>query len=44
MPATLPAEEEHILRCLGASAIVDWDNLLGGERKVAEVLFDRRVG
>jgi hypothetical protein len=39
MLATLPAEEEHILRCLGASAIVNWDNL---PKTLQRKFFDSR--
>jgi hypothetical protein len=34
---TLPAEEEHILRCLGAALIMQWNTL---PRKLQRELFD----
>ena len=33
----LPAEEEHILRCLGATVIMQWDNI---PKKLQRELFD----
>lgn len=34
---TLPAEEEHVLRCLGAALIMQWNTL---PRKLQRELFD----
>jgi hypothetical protein len=35
----LAAEEEHILRCLGAAVIIQWNNI---PKKLQRELFDQR--